>query len=96
LDTSKYRIHTVAAAEGSSNGGTYLDQLDRETVQLLEQFSRWLVGRGYASANSRASAKSGVAKALAQPTAKLSANQRSYWRKWEAFLDSLEEADQDE
>jgi len=96
MDTSKYRIHEVSKG-GSGSLGKYEAMLDAETRQVLSQFTKWLEVTGKVpSANSRASYKTYIAKALALPGERLSSNQRSGWRAWEQFLDALEAANQDD
>ena len=96
MDTSKYRPHKLTTS--SSASGQYRDQLSVEDRQLLDGFGRWLVATGICGADtgSASSYKSGVAAGLVEPDRPLSRNQRSYWKRWYEYLDSLEEADEEQ
>ena len=100
MNTDKYRVHNVSKG-GSGGLGKFEAMLDQETRQLLDEFVDWLKTENICpSANSRASYRTYVAQGLAEPNVPLEgpkfSNHRSAWRRWEQFLDTLEDSGDDE
>jgi hypothetical protein len=69
----------------SGASGKYDSKLDPATRQLLTEFVTWLKADGKSDATAR-SYRSYMAKAIAEPTAKLTSDQRSAIRKFEEFV----------